>query len=107
MGTFLRFAAPTQHAQISPAEFAACMDKRPMVELTDLSVLESYRERATIPGTDVRAKTVAITVRFKAKRGSLTQTTTDTAHQIYAKGRWRFALDANQLEQCLAPRADA
>ena len=77
-------------AQISPAEFAACMNKRPTVELTDLLVLETYRERATIPGTDVRANTVAITVRFKAKRGTLTQTATDTAHQIYDKGRWRF-----------------
>ena len=97
---------PVQKADITASRFSECMDERPDAELTVDEIVETYRERAIIPGTSVEANTVAITVKATARIGSRSQSATDTVHQIYANGRWTFALDAEQFDNCSSSLLD-
>jgi hypothetical protein len=63
-------------------------------------VLETYAEKATIPGATDNVRTVAITIKATVHRGSTSQQATDTVHQIYADRRWRFALAQDEFDKC-------
>ena len=119
---FLRFAAqtvdrqwgpmygylhPAQRAAVDKASFMACKDKavREGVGIKDVTFKDHYRETVTIPGTDVKAKSTALTVEYTATLGDIEKTMTDTVHLFYVGGRWRVTMDADGFAKCTASRS--
>jgi hypothetical protein len=95
---------PGQQSQISASAFLTCMDVsgRAGITIEIDEILETYAEKAPVPGTADTVKTVAITVKTTARSGSASQQATDTVHQVYADGRWRIALTQSDFDECLA-----
>jgi hypothetical protein len=93
---------PAQKAFITKDAYMACRDEKVPegASASDIEFTDHYRERATIPGTEVRAKATALTVKFTVKRGLLEQSSTDTVHQFWVKNKWTFTLDADGFAAC-------
>lgn len=88
---------PAQQEILSEDEFVACMDARPPVPAIDeFEVLETFDETVTVPGTEERAESTAVTFRADADG----ETVEDTMHLIDVDGEWRFYLSTPQ--DCLS-----
>ena len=85
----------------------ACKDKavRAGVGIKDVTFKDHHQETVTIPGTDVKAKSTALTVEYTATLGDIAKTMTDTVHLFYVGGRWRVSLDADGFAKCTASRS--
>jgi hypothetical protein len=80
---------PAQQALLSRDEFIQCYsDEVPALTIEDIDIGESFEESLTLPGTDQRVDTVALTTEFSA--GGSQDTT--TFHEIEVDGEWRWML---------------
>jgi hypothetical protein len=60
-------------------------------------VKKTYRSTLTIPGTDVRARTVAVTVELTVKQGIREEQATYTYHEGKVRGHWKLFVDDGSL----------
>jgi hypothetical protein len=102
-GSMYGFIHPAQRAAFGKATFTACLDKAiPRgSRIKDITFTDHFKETVTVPGTDVKAKSTALTVEYTAiladKREKPIQ---DIVHTFYNGGRWRFALTADRFADC-------
>ena len=102
-GPMYGFIHPAQKAAIDKATFMACLDNAiPQGSgIKDVTFKDHFKETVTIPGTDVKAKSTALTVEYTASLGDNSEKTiTDTVHVFYTGGRWRFTLTAARFADC-------
>lgn len=71
------------------------------VTIMSWKTLDSLPVKVTIPGTTVRVKTLAVTVRLKASDGS---SGVDTAHVVATSTGWEWMIDAPTLAKYRAGR---
>jgi hypothetical protein len=87
---------PAQQALLPRDEFMHCAaanaEAASSVVFDDVEVLKTYREPVLIPGTDVHAKSVAITIRITAHSGLLKDEDVSTGHYIRVGKRWTWIL---------------
>ena len=60
--------------------------------VSDLEVDEIYQEQTTVAGTDLTVDATAITVTITGELNGQEITDTDTFHEIYVDGTWRFTV---------------
>jgi hypothetical protein len=102
-GPMYGFLHPAQKSAIDKATFTACLDNAiPRGSgIKDVTFKDHYRETVTIPGTDVQAKSTALTVEYTASLADNTEKTiTDIVHVFYNGGRWRFTLTKARFDDC-------
>ncbi len=100
---------PAQRALLTKDNFAACSDVRipAGMSIEDLEFTAHYKETLRVPGTDVRVKSIALTVKFTTVLGSVTQTTTDTVHVVWVHNKWTWVMDQALVDKCVTPSGSA
>jgi hypothetical protein len=93
---------PAQQELIDRAAFFECEDRETPegTEILGVEFIDSYREPVMIPGTDTEAKATALTVKVTVRRGHNRRTLRDTTHVFFVKGKWRFIVDADRVDEC-------
>ena len=97
------FLHPAQKAAIDKATFVACLDRAiPQGSgIKDVTFNDHYKETVTIPGTNVQAKSTALTVEYTASLSDNSEKTIkDIVHVFYTGGRWRFTLTKARFDDC-------
>lgn len=79
---------PAQQALIPKAHYVECGSTTAGHAFTGFKVKDAYWEVATIPGTDVTARTLALTVTYSLDGVEATS----TFHEIKVGRRWRWAV---------------
>jgi hypothetical protein len=85
---------PAQQAIISREHYIECGAKANLPTVDSADVIETYQEDVTIPGTSVKASSIALTVKLELSLGLLKNEATDTYHEVQVDGVWRWALAA-------------
>lgn len=102
-GAMYGFLHPAQQSAIDKPTFVACLDDA-IPEgsgIEDVRFRHHYKETVTIPGTNVQAKSTALTVEYTAKLGDgRKKAITDIVHVFYNGGRWRFTLTKARFDDC-------
>lgn len=84
---------PAQQKLIDEDAFVRCYDEvAGGVSITGFDVKDTYPEKVRIPGTTLKADSVAVTVAIKAKIGEAPGEDTRTFHEFDVDGDWRFTL---------------
>ena len=83
---------PAQQALFSKDIYMRCVKEGGSFDIGDIKIVKVYDEETTIPGTQVRVVSKAITATIEVKRGLLKSDTTDTYHEVLVDGVWRFAV---------------
>jgi hypothetical protein len=93
---------PAQQKVITKDAFMTCIDSLvpEAASITNVKFTDHYNETVTLPGTQTKVKSTALTVKYVAHVGQAKQAQTDTVHLIWSKNRWNWALSAKQLAQC-------
>jgi hypothetical protein len=84
---------PAQKEIVSKADYLRCATSLPSFELGGVDVLETYRERIDIPGTDLVVPSQAITVKITVQSGVGKETDTDTSHEVKVDKKWRWIVN--------------
>lgn len=93
-GRLYKLLHPAQQAIIDRDEYIRCASTQVAgLELKGFEVQDVYKQRVTIPGTNVNAKGYAVVVRSTVSNGLMEQTDTDTFHEFKTPKGWRFAVD--------------
>ena len=89
---------PAHQQYISRDRYIDCADRLfPSFEVERWRVLDSYPEKAGLPGTNLRVNTTAVTIQYTLSSRGRQQTETTTRHAIAYRGGWRWALSAEQV----------
>ncbi len=85
---------PEQQKLFTAEQYEACLEAREAgsVEITSISIKETFPERFTITGTSIQVDSTAITAELDTNQGTLT----DTAHAVNVDGQWRFIVSDTQ-----------
>lgn len=85
---------PALQAVIPKTLYVKCQtESDPGVEVTKVTVKETYLESTDIPGTTLtNVPSVAVTLELTARIGEREETDTQTAHAFFVDGRWRHAV---------------
>lgn len=90
---------PAQQALVDRATFVECLGREAGAGgEVDVTVLESYETTETIPGTDIEADGLAVTVTISAQG----QEGSTTRHAFQVGGQWRWAMSGDLLSTCTA-----
>ncbi len=105
-GPYYAFLHPAQQALVSKEVFMACFDRGVPdgASVTDVDFIDHYKEKVTIPGTDVKAKSMALTAKITAQQGQLEDTATDTFHVFWVKNKWAWTMDSERFDDCTSIR---
>jgi hypothetical protein len=93
---------PAQQRFISRDRLIDCYERGdvPSFTIKRWKVLATYQEKKRIPGTNVRARTTAVTVRYTIDiDGRPDATGTETLHAVLVSGRWRSMADAEAMQR--------
>lgn len=101
-GPAYRFLHPAQKKLLTKDEFAECQDREVPegVSVEDLKFIDLYKEKVAIPGTEVHAKSTALTIEYVLKRGAAGSKITDTVHVFWVKNKWTFVLAHERIAAC-------
>lgn len=83
---------PAQQALIPRDAYIQCGAKGNLPAISDVSVTTTYNEAVTIPGTQQKADSTAVTVKLTARLGAQTQQLTQTFHEFVVDGHWRWTV---------------
>lgn len=83
---------PEQQAFISKELYQSCGEASDIPNIDDVSVVETYEEEITIPGTETTVSSTAVTVSLQFSQGTEMLETEDTFHVSELDGRWRWFL---------------
>ena len=83
---------PAHQAIVPEALYEKCISDAGSFDIGSVKINEVYDEETSIPGTDIRVASKAITATIEVKRGLLKSSDTDTFHEILVDGAWRFSL---------------
>jgi hypothetical protein len=84
---------PAQQALIPQQIYTTCTAKlAASATASNVSVVATHHEQVAVPGTKVTAEAVTITVKSNAQVVSGEQPATDTFHEFYVDGSWRWTV---------------
>lgn len=94
-----------QRDLLSESDWEACQDRRNGdlvgVQLDNLKVVGSKKERYRLPGADGRVPALAVTIQITATLDGKTQQERDTVHVVREGKRWRPSVRRQHLDDCL------
>jgi hypothetical protein len=93
---------PAQQRFISRDRLIDCYERGdvPSFTIKRWKVLKTYQEKERIPGTNVRARTTVVTVRYTIDiEGSPDATGRETLRAVLVSGRWRSMFDAEAMQR--------
>lgn len=92
-GRLYTFLHPAQKGLVAKADYLRCAENLPAIDVLRIRVLDTYREKVDIPGTDLVVKSIAITARITARGPVGEESDTDTSHVVKVGKTWRWVLN--------------
>jgi hypothetical protein len=94
---------PAQKKLVSESRFMACYEQLfnavSGATISDFKTTDVYASTITVPGTKVRTKTTAVSVRYTIHLGSESTPDAFTAHLAVVNGRYRWMMSAARFAQ--------
>jgi hypothetical protein len=82
---------PAQQAVVPRDLFVKCQGEAwSGVDVRDVDVLETFREKVALPGSSLEVDATALTFRITAVVAGRTLSDTDTMHEVAVDGAWRW-----------------
>lgn len=82
---------PAQQAIVTRECFISdSAEEKTGIEIEVRKILETYEEDIEIPGTDLLVPSTAVTLKLEVRQGLLSDTITETFHEVLVDGDWRW-----------------